>query len=98
MGNRLTSAVQGASTSTYTYNGMGDRLQQTVDSVTTNYALDLATGLTQVLADGTNTYLYGVGRIGEEQPTGFAYHLSDTLGSVRQLTDAHGHRDTGAEL
>ena len=47
-------------------------------------------GLTQVLADGTNTYLYGLGRIGEEQPSGWAYHLADALGSVRQLTDADG--------
>ena len=34
-------------------------------------------------------YLHGVGvtRIGEEQPGGWAYHLSDALGSVRQLAD-----------
>ncbi len=35
-------------------------------------------------------YLYGVTRIGEEQPDGWAYHLSDVLGSVRQLADASG--------
>jgi len=58
--------------------------------VTTNYVLDLNAGLTQVLADGTNTYLYGNGRIGELQPGGFAYHLGDALGSVRQLADASG--------
>ena len=52
----------------YGYNGLGDRLSQTVNSVTTNYTLDMATGLTQVLADGTNTYLDGLGRIGEQQP------------------------------
>jgi hypothetical protein len=39
-------------TSTNPYNSMGDRLQQSVDSVTTNYTLDLNTGLTQVLNDG----------------------------------------------
>ena len=43
-----------------------------------------------MLADGTNTYLYGNGRIGELQPGGFAYHLGDALGSVRQLADASG--------
>jgi RHS repeat-associated protein len=85
--NRLTS-VTGANTSAYVYNGLGDRLSQTVNSVTTNYALDMNAGLTQVLADGTNTYLYGNGRIGELQPGGFAYHLGDALGSVRQLVDA----------
>jgi RHS repeat-associated protein len=82
--------VTGANTSAYVYNGLGDRLSQTVDSVTTNYTLDLNAGLTQVLADGTNTYLYGNGRIGELQPGGFAYHLGDALGSVRQLTNELG--------
>src|SRR3989337_1277055 len=52
----------------YGYNGLGDRLSQTVNSVTTNYTLDMATGLTQVLADGTNTSLSGPGPIGEQQP------------------------------
>ena len=42
-----------------------------------------------MLADGTNTYLYGMGRIGE-QGADWAYHLPDALGSVRQLADAAG--------
>ncbi len=88
--NRLTAFTDGTHTSTYTYSGLGDRLSQTVDSVTTDYALDLNAGLTQVLDDGTNTYLYGNGRIGELQPGGFAYHFGDALGSVRQLTDVAG--------
>jgi hypothetical protein len=41
-----------------------------------------------VLADGTNSYSYGLGRIGEEQPGGWQFHLGDALGSVRQLTNA----------
>jgi len=45
-------------------------------------------GLTQVLSDGDNAYLYGLGRIGEEANDTWAYHLSDALGSVRQLADA----------
>ena len=88
--NRLTSVSNQSSVSSYQYNGLGDRLSQTVDSVTTNYVLDLNAGLTQVLSDGSNTYLYGAGRIGELQPAGFAYHLGDALGSVRQLADATG--------
>ncbi len=51
-------------------------------------ALSAGAGLTQVLADGTNTYLYGLSRIGEKQPGGWQYHIPDALGSVRQLTDA----------
>jgi RHS repeat-associated protein len=88
--NRLTSVIGGGTTSTYTYNGLGDRLSQTVNAATTNYALDLNAGLTQVLSDGTNTYLYGAMRIGELQAGGMAYHLGDALGSVRQLVDATG--------
>jgi len=43
-------------TSSYSYNGLGDRISQTVNGQTTNYTLDLNTGLTQVLNDGTNAY------------------------------------------
>ena len=73
------------------YNGDGARLRQVTNGVPTTYTLDLAAGLVQVLAQqdtiGTTTYLYGVTRIGEQQPGGWAYHLSDALGSVRQLAD-----------
>ncbi|HKZ55811.1 MAG TPA: RHS repeat-associated core domain-containing protein, partial [Anaerolineales bacterium] len=94
--NRLSSVVHGPTTYAFAYNGLGDRLRQTVDpaqnggangGVATSYTLDLNAGLTQVLADGANTYLYGLGRIGEEQPGGWQYHLGDALGSVRQLAD-----------
>ena len=74
----------------FSYNGQGDRLRQTINGTPTNYTVDLAAGLTQVLADGTNSYLYGMGRIGEEQPGGWQYHLGDALGSVRQLTSPAG--------
>jgi RHS repeat-associated protein len=86
--NRLKTVTQGANSYSYVYNGLGDRLSQTVNGVTTQYTLDLNTSLTQVLADGTNTYLYGPTRIGEKQSAGFVYHLPDALGSVRQLADA----------
>lgn len=84
--NRLTS-VNG--TTTYQYNGLGDRISQTVNSVTTNYTLDLNTGLTQVLSDGTTEYLYGNGRIAQVNPAA-EYFLGDALGSVRQMADANG--------
>jgi RHS repeat-associated protein len=83
--NRLSSVTQGTDTYSFTYNGLGDRLQQTVNAQTTTYTLDLNTGLTQVLSDGTSSYLYGLGRIAEED-TEWAYYLTDALGSVRQLT------------
>jgi len=85
--NRLATVVQGSNTYSFGYNGLGDRLRQTINGGPTTYTVDLAAGLTQVLAAGTNSYLYGVGRIGEEQPGGWQYHLGDALGSVRQLTN-----------
>jgi RHS repeat-associated protein len=88
--NRLKTVTQGANAYSYVYNGLGDRLSQTVNGVTTQYTLDLNTGLTQVLADGTSTYLYGPTRLGEKQSAGFVYHLPDALGSVRQVTNSTG--------
>jgi RHS repeat-associated protein len=87
--NRLKQVTQGANTYTFAYNGVGDRLSQTVGVTTTRYVLDPAAGLTQVLADGTNTYLYGYGRLAQYQ-TAMQYFGADGLGSVRQLYDATG--------
>ena len=69
--------------------GLGDRHQQNG----VNYTLDLAAGLTQVLADDANIYLYGNGRISQSQitnPQSPEYFLGDALGSVRQLADTTG--------
>jgi RHS repeat-associated protein len=67
---------------------------QTVNDVTTRYTLDLESGLTQVLSDGENTYLYGLRRIAQSSinnpQTTMIYFLTDALGSVRQLADANG--------
>ncbi len=63
---------------------------QTENTIPTTYSLDIVTNLTQVLDDGSNTYLYGLQRIGEEQPGGWLVHLGDVLVSVRQLVDASG--------
>ncbi len=92
--NRLILISNPQSTIENRYNGLGDRLQQTVDSENTNYSLDQASSLTQVLSDGTNTYLYGVGRIAQESTSGEQYFLADALGSVRQLVDASGSVQT----
>jgi RHS repeat-associated protein len=75
---------------TFAYNGLSDRLQQTVGGVTTQYKLDINNSLSQVLSDGTNRYLYGMGRIAQQAPNGLQYFLPDGLGSVRQLTDTAG--------
>jgi len=88
--NRLKSLTQGANTSLFTYNGLGDRLSQTVNGQQTNYTLDLNARLTQILNDGTNTYVYGNGRIAQVN-TGTEYFMGDALGSVRQLTNSQGN-------
>jgi len=65
-------------------------VSQTVNEVTTDFTLDLAEGLTQVLQDGTNSYVYGNGRIAQESGTTTEYFLGDALGSVRNLVDEDG--------
>jgi hypothetical protein len=74
-------------------------MRQVTAGITTTYALDLnpsvpsagqAMGLTQVLADGSNTYLYGNSRIAQYTSTTPAYFLGDALGGVRQLANASG--------
>ncbi len=90
--NRLESVYVGDElNASYAYNGLGDRMQQTVHGATDTYALDIAGGLTQVLQDGKNTYLYGVRRISQQDATGETYFLGDALGSVRQLVDEQGN-------
>jgi len=89
--NRLSTITGASFSASMAYNGHGDRVSQTVNGQTTTYTLDLASGLTQVLADSAgNTYLYGLGRIGEQQTGGWQYHLADALGSVRQLAGSTG--------
>ncbi len=44
--------------------------------------MDLSTGLTQALSDGTNHYIYGVGRIAQVN-TGTEYFLGDAIVSIR---------------
>jgi hypothetical protein len=84
--NRLISVNGLPASAGLTYNGLGDRMTQTVNSETTIYTFDLNAGLTQGLSDGTNTYLYGNGRIAQEN-TATDYYLGDVRGSVRQMTD-----------
>ena len=87
--NRLKTMNSGSVTASYTYNGMNDRLQQTVNGTTSTFTMDLNTGLTQALSDGTNNYIYGLDRIAQVN-SATEYFLGDALGSVRQLTDDSG--------
>jgi hypothetical protein len=88
---RVNNKLTGASgTSSFAYNGLGDRYQQIVNGATTTYQLDLAAGLVQVLADGENTYLYGNTVVAQVSETQTGYYLPDVLGSVRQVADPEG--------
>jgi RHS repeat-associated protein len=87
--NRLSTLTSPSVNASYAYNGLGDRLQETMNGNTTTFTMDLNMGLTQALSDGTNSYIYGVGRIAQVN-TGTEYFLGDALGSVRQLTNASG--------
>jgi RHS repeat-associated protein len=53
--------------------------------------MDVNSGLTQALSDGTNTYLYGMDRIAQSSianpQSDTEYFLGDALGSVRQMAD-----------
>jgi RHS repeat-associated protein len=85
--NRLVGVTKGTSSIVYAYSGLGDRLKQIADGVTTDYTLDINTGLTQVLQDNTNKYVYGNTRISQIAETQTGYFLPDALGSMRQMTD-----------
>jgi len=88
--NKLLEITKGTDTFSYAYNGLGDRVSQTVNEVTTEYVLDIHSSLTQVLQDGMNTYLYGVNRMAQVVETQTGYFLPDALGSVRQIADDSG--------
>ena len=86
--NKLVGVRKGTSSIVYAYSGLGDRLRQIADGVTTDYTLDINAGLTQVLQDNTNKYVYGNSRIAQIAETQTGYFLPDALGSMRQMTDS----------
>jgi len=89
--NRLTAISGQPSVFSFVYNGLGDRYQQTVNGETVTYTLDIASDLSQVLMDGNYTYLYGLGRLAQQNESRTDYFLTDALGSVRQLTTQDGN-------
>lgn len=55
--NSLISFTNATTTVTYHYSGLNDRLQETVNGVTTTFIMDLNAGLTQALSDGVDSYI-----------------------------------------
>ena len=106
--NRLTQVVSGTLTTQFAYDGyvpnhikranellsIGNRVRTEVDSQATDYVMDVASPLPQVLLATTSGqssyYLHGMDLIGQHDSGTWAYHLPDALGSVRGLTDPAG--------
>ncbi len=89
--NRMLTAPNNTS---YIYDGLGNRVSQTVSNTVTNYLLDLQPGLTKVLAatTGTNTnhYIHSVRGLHAMQNNAgnWSYMAQDGLGSVRSEIDS----------
>jgi RHS repeat-associated protein len=67
------------------------RTSKTVGATTSAFTYDITGDLSQILNDGTNSYLYGPGGMPVEQIDAsnvVAYLHRDQLGSVRVLTDS----------
>ncbi len=85
-------------TTTFKYDGVGNRLEKTTGTSTTKYINDISVGLTRVLAETNvantiqNYYTYGLDLIsqGQSSSTGRVYPLSDGVGNVRIVTNSSG--------
>lgn len=90
--NQLTGLFDTTSTTrhVYSYDGLGNLLSDsstnlpTGQSETNHYVQDVAAGLSQVLSDGENSYLYGYSRLAQINAETSGYFLGDAQGSVRQ--------------
>lgn len=83
-----------AATTTFTYDGNGDRVKQTKASIDTNYVVDSAIKLERVLMETTGaatTYMvYGHDLLYTIDASGPHYQHNDSLGSVAAITDSTG--------
>ena len=93
---RLVSATAGGVTETYTYAGDGRRLSVAAGGSTQSWWWDLAHALPMLALerDGSGAVIrrstYGLGRIATAAGAVSAYHHSDVLGSVVDVTNAAG--------
>jgi RHS repeat-associated protein len=76
----------------YTYDGSGVRVSQTISGTTTHLTWDQSGELPLLLNDGSTNYIYGPGALPIEQISGTTpiYYHHDQLGSTRMLTNASG--------
>ncbi len=93
-----------AGTTSYQYNGAGNRIQQSVGGVATKYLLDLQPGLAVALAQTTNgqttRFVHApTGIYAHEDPAGnWVYTGQDGLGSVLNEVNAAGAVQFGRQL
>jgi RHS repeat-associated protein len=83
---------------TYTYDGIGLRASQTISGTTTYLTWDAAEGLSSILNDGANSYIYGAGGVPIEQVSSAGsvlYLHHDQQGSTRLLTSSTGAKEAG---
>jgi uncharacterized protein RhaS with RHS repeats len=79
----------------YTYDGSGDRLTQTVGGVTTSYVWDKVGGLPQLVLERRNgvqtrRYVHGEAPLSMTDSSGTDWYHTDALGSVTALTNSTG--------
>jgi hypothetical protein len=86
--NRLSTVSREGLSTTYGYNGLGDKIQYNSSNGNSRwYALDLNTDLPQIIQDYYATYVYGLDRLGYEQNDYYFQMMTDGLGSVRQIVE-----------
>lgn len=91
----MTAVTDGTTATQYTYDGMGRRISQSVNSVVTQYLLDLQPGLEVVLGATTGSdtlhYVHGLTGIHAQQDSTGAWNwmMQDGLGSVRSVVDTN---------
>ena len=92
----LSSMTVGGTTTSFGYDGAGNRLSTTSIGSTTNFLWDTNSNLPQ-LAEETNgsgsvlrTYVNGIGPISVTTPAGGFYYSQDANGSVADVTSATG--------
>ncbi len=83
-----------ASSTSFTYDGNGDRVKQTKGGVDTTYVVDSGPENERVLMETTASaatyYVYGHTMLYAIDPTGPHYQHTDSLGSVVAITDGSG--------
>lgn len=88
-------AYEGTNQASYDYDANGLLQTETTPDGTTGFTWDTQASLPEIIADGTNYYIYGTGTGPVEQinqTTGAAsYLLTDELGSTRAITGQNGN-------